>query len=292
MQGLLSTWQQMIRKAESMTEADSPLLPAYLEIWRRQFETLESLADENAESGAAKVVAAFQASSSRDSGETDPTALWQAVSALGANRGVALFGEILDILQRHLELTAEEVDRSRQLLDRLGWQGLTGVAAGRQSVDWEAEAPLRPDVFNFALAATFQPFFHYLSHETKGVSRKESADEEGTAEACPFCGSPALLSVVRSSDRKRMLVCGLCGTQWPTLRATCPYCGENDPENYHFLYAEEQPAYRVEICESCGRHLRDVDEKRLGRKVYALLEDVLTLPLEEQVRQGEERARH
>ena len=64
-----------------------------------------------------------------------------------------------------------------------------------------------------------------------------------------------------------VLVCGLCGTEWPVSRIRCPACGEEDPARLPAFQSETLPGTRIEACEVCRRYVKSVDLTLDGRPV-------------------------
>jgi len=77
---------------------------------------------------------------------------------------------------------------------------------------------------------------------------------------CPTCGSlPAMAQLVGADPgRKRLLSCGGCGTRWQFKRTGCPFC-ETDAQRLASVAIEEEPALRIDHCESCGGYLKTYD---------------------------------
>ena len=56
---------------------------------------------------------------------------------------------------------------------------------------------------------------------------------------CPICGSQPQLAEIKAEGR-RYLLCSFCEFEWLGLRVQCPYCGNSNHAQLHYLYAEEQ----------------------------------------------------
>lgn len=80
---------------------------------------------------------------------------------------------------------------------------------------------------------------------------------------CPFCGGRPIVSFRRSDPEShgaaRFLVCGLCATEWPVIRAQCPSCGEADPVKLPAFGSEQHASVRIEACEACRRYVKSID---------------------------------
>ncbi|HEX7252874.1 MAG TPA: formate dehydrogenase accessory protein FdhE, partial [Thermoanaerobaculia bacterium] len=82
-------------------------------------------------------------------------------------------------------------------------------------------------------------------------------DERWLRNYCPTCGSAPAMSQLVGMDqgRKRLLVCGRCGTRWLFKRTECPFCG-NDPHRLAVLSMEGEGGLRIDYCESCKGYLK------------------------------------
>lgn len=98
--------------------------------------------------------------------------------------------------------------------------------------------------------------------------------------ACPFCGGPPQVSVLRQDSGAdaggRALVCSMCATAWPLRRILCVYCAEEDEHRLPYFQADRFDHVRVDACESCRHYVKSVDLTRLG----------LAVPLVDEVASG------
>ena len=104
--------------------------------------------------------------------------------------------------------------------------------------------------------------------------------EEWLQGRCPICGSPPQIAQLRDEEGKRYLLCSLCGCQWRWERIACPYCSNKDHKSLHYLYAEDEEAYRVDLCDLCKGYIKTIDSRKLGYDPYLDLEDVVTIHLD------------
>lgn len=110
--------------------------------------------------------------------------------------------------------------------------------------------------------------------------------EEWTGRACPGCGGLPQVSVIAPESgafmegSPRALVCGRCAGWWAFPRATCAWCGEDDPRKLAPFVAGEGPA-RLDSCETCGAYVKTFDLRRPGgAPVVPLVDDVATVSLD------------
>ena len=97
---------------------------------------------------------------------------------------------------------------------------------------------------------------------------------------CPFCASEPLLGVLRPENlgAKRSLVCSLCATEWPFLRARCPVCGEDRNDRLSIFTSENSKHVRIDACETCRAYVKTIDLSQLGTAV-PLVDDIASLSL-------------
>jgi FdhE protein len=111
-----------------------------------------------------------------------------------------------------------------------------------------------------------------------------SGEVAGSAEAhrCPACASPPSVARLRRADGRRVLTCGLCGTEWEMVRLACAWCGVSDREALGTLRLDDAGARWIETCERCKGYIKTVDERRLpeGEAVCAVVEEAATLHLD------------
>lgn len=97
----------------------------------------------------------------------------------------------------------------------------------------------------------------------------DKIDPEGWLEGnCPLCGSFPAMGKLRREDGRRILWCGLCGTQWRYKRIMCPFCGNKDHNSLRYFFTEggsslEQKPFRVDVCDKCKRYIKTIDERKV-----------------------------
>jgi formate dehydrogenase accessory protein FdhE len=105
---------------------------------------------------------------------------------------------------------------------------------------------------------------------------------EVEAHRCPACGSSPSIARLRRADGRRLLTCGLCGSEWEAARLTCAYCGTPDRTALGVLRLDDADARWVETCERCKGYIKTVDERKLaeGEMVLPVVEEAATLHLD------------
>lgn len=110
--------------------------------------------------------------------------------------------------------------------------------------------------------------------------------EQWAGRACPACGGLPQVSVIAPESGEfmggspRSLVCGRCAGWWTFSRATCAWCGEEDPRKVA-PFVPEASAARIDACETCGVYVKTFDLRQPGGNVVVpLVDDVATLTLD------------
>jgi FdhE protein len=120
----------------------------------------------------------------------------------------------------------------------------------------------------------------------RAAIRTPSRDEWAGA-ACPACGGPPQASVIAEESGEfmggspRSLVCGRCAGWWTFARATCPWCGEDDPRRLPGFVPDGRRVVRVDTCETCRGYVKTFDLRAPGGvEVVPLVDDVATVTLD------------
>jgi FdhE protein len=97
--------------------------------------------------------------------------------------------------------------------------------------------------------------------------------------SCPICSSPPIIGELDSEGR-HALHCGLCWHRWPVKRMLCPFCSQAEGASVEYLYSDDEPEYRVNLCGGCRCYLKVVDTRKMTRRFYPPLEQVASLHLD------------
>lgn len=106
----------------------------------------------------------------------------------------------------------------------------------------------------------------------------QSVKTEAKGKSCPVCGEPFVLSAYK--DKKRYLLCKLCGARYHVDLFWCPKCGNRDAGKLGFIFLEEEPEFRIDYCFLCSTYIKAADEDRIGTVDDPLLFDIATLDLD------------
>jgi FdhE protein len=131
-------------------------------------------------------------------------------------------------------------------------------------------------ILAFLVQASVKPFVTAQMEQLR-----DALDLEGWLQGeCPLCGSPPQMAQLRDEEGKRYLQCSFCGCQWRWERIACPSCNNKDLNSLHYLYTEEEEAYRVDCCDQCKGYIKTVDSRKLDYEPYLDLEDIVTIHLD------------
>ncbi len=100
---------------------------------------------------------------------------------------------------------------------------------------------------------------------------------------CPICGNSPDLAVLEEAGRQQVR-CGFCSHTWSVKRLGCLFCDSRDSELQHYLFAEEEPEYRVNFYDCCRGYIKVVDLRQMERPFFPNLERTATWHLDLQAR--------
>ena len=149
------------------------------------------------------------------------------------------------------------------------WLDETSVAASCQDQDLPAGLLL------FLGRKALSPFYH----EAAAPFRQKSIPAGWQKAKCPGCGQEPTLASLAPDSGQRFLYCSLCGVQWPFSRQTCVYCG-NQEAHFSYIFIEDDPARRADLCRACRRYLKTIVISRLTHALYLPLEEFVTIDLD------------
>ncbi len=145
--------------------------------------------------------------------------------------------------------------------------GLAAICQGREVpvglLLFVGQKALSP--FYQQAAASYSPLF------SQGVWQRS---------VCPVCGrEPALASLAPDSGQ-RLLYCSLCAVQWPFARRACVFCGAEAEAQFSYVFVEDDPARRADLCQVCRRYLKTIVVRRLTHSLCLDLEEFITVDLD------------
>lgn len=125
-----------------------------------------------------------------------------------------------------------------------------------------------------------------LQYASDNPEQKETAEimetHDGSGPAtCPFCGHRPQAGLLYPLDNasQRLLICSFCHGEWPYKRLSCPGCTESDKTKLPYFVAEEYPAVRLDVCDTCRQYIKTID---MGKDLDAVpvVDELATVPLD------------
>ena len=145
----------------------------------------------------------------------------------------------------------------------------TGGAHGTQGVDAQA-APF--------IMAALQVYWAAMA----STLRLTDVAQLDVPTVCPVCGTLPVASVVRSDKRGpqgyRYLHCGLCETEWHSVRITCSHCLSTEGITYHSIEGGSE-AIRAEACGKCHTYRKILYQEK-DSSVEPVADDLSSLALD------------
>jgi FdhE protein len=173
---------------------------------------------------------------------------------------------------------AEQVKKIKKAIDdkRIDLKKLLKKEVKEERIEQMAdELGLDKKVFLFLIQSSTKPSIEAGMEQL----RSEIDPETWLKGYCPMCGSLPSLSLLTDEVGKRYLLCSYCGYQWRMDRIFCPFCDNKDQETLHYLFAEGEEAYRIDLCEECHQYIKTIDYRKL-EEPDVVLEDLATLHLD------------
>lgn len=142
------------------------------------------------------------------------------------------------------------------------------------------ENGLDPSLLAFVINQTLHPFLRRYALVVTPLVEKTSWYQP----YCPICGGQPDLAALTKPHGARRLLCSRCDFEWPFRRTSCPFCGNEDPEQYLYVPSEDG-VYRLYLCDRCGHYLKTIDLREVIEERLLPVERVLTLPMDLAARQ-------
>lgn len=193
-----------------------------------------------------------------------------------------LWDEVCAIAARHFPDLAPALESIRRWPDGRE-DGLLSAAVYylRGEADLLAEeAGLDQSLFQFVLNHTLHPFLRRYALAVTPLVEKKTWSRP----YCPVCGGQPDLAALAKPHGARRLLCSRCDFEWPFRRTSCPFCGNEDPEQYLYVPSEDG-IYRLYLCDRCGHYLKTIDLREVIKERLLPVERVLTLPMDLAARQ-------
>jgi len=142
---------------------------------------------------------------------------------------------------------------------------------------WAERYPEAPKTLAFLAFASLSP-----SIETAGSILAEKLPEMKVPAVgtCPVCGCLPLISSLKEKEGFRHATCSFCRHDYRIKRIACPVCGEEDQKKLTFFTVDEEPGFRVDVCDSCKTYIKTIDFRELDRIAVPVLDDLDSLALD------------
>lgn len=138
----------------------------------------------------------------------------------------------------------------------------------------ELPPSLPPDLIGYVLRTSLRPSLVPLLVSLHDVF----SDRAWNRPLCPLCGFPPGLA--EELEHARRLSCSFCPAQWGYSVKGCPFCGNTAEQHLACAIEDVEPGYHVSICTQCRGYLKTAHPHEVGRELDAVLEDLLTVPLD------------
>lgn len=173
---------------------------------------------------------------------------------------------------------AEQVTKTEEAIEnkRLDLRKLFKKGAKEKRVERVAEElVLDKKVLSFIVQSSNKPSIEAAVEQLRGQFDSETWQKG----FCPICGSLPSLSLLKEEVGKRYLLCSYCSYEWRIDRLFCPFCNNKDQKFLHYLSAEGEEAYRIELCDNCHQYIKTIDYRNLSES-DPVLEDLASFHLD------------
>lgn len=142
---------------------------------------------------------------------------------------------------------------------------------------WTERTQDAPRTLTFLAFAALSPSIEAAAEKLAEKLPKMKAPEFGS---CPICGSLPLISSLKEKEGFRFATCCFCRHEHSIRRLACPVCNEDDQKKLTFFTVEEEPGFRVDVCDSCKSYVKTIDFRELDRIAIPVLDDLDSLALD------------
>lgn len=142
---------------------------------------------------------------------------------------------------------------------------------------WTERMPGAPKTLSFLAFAALGPSLEVAAERLAEKLPEMKVPEVGT---CPICGSLPLISSLEQKEGFRHATCSFCRHDYRIKRIACPVCGEDEQKKLTFFTVDEEPGFRVDVCETCKTYIKTIDFRELDRVAVPVLDDLDSLALD------------
>ncbi|SOB59183.1 Formate dehydrogenase accessory protein [Pseudodesulfovibrio profundus] len=199
-----------------------------------------------------------------------------------AKQAETLLGKLIELLKESGGPMGEAGEAVQQALDS---GDLTAQDLFRKFLDddttffgsWAERTPDAPKAVAFLALASLSPSIETAAQILAGKLPETGVHAVGT---CPICGSLPLISSLKEKEGFRHATCSFCRHEYRIKRIACPVCGEEEQKKLTFFTVDEEPGFRVDVCESCKTYIKTIDFRDLDRIAVPVLDDLDSLALD------------
>ena len=142
---------------------------------------------------------------------------------------------------------------------------------------WAERTPDTPKVIAFLALSAMSPSIESAAEALAAKLPEVKVPAVGT---CPVCGELPLISSLKQKEGFRHATCGFCRHEYRIKRLGCPVCNEEDQNKLTFFTVEEEPGFRVDVCETCNTYMKTIDFRDLDRTALPVFDDLDSLALD------------
>lgn len=136
--------------------------------------------------------------------------------------------------------------------------------------------PENPEAVSDQLSfVAFLTMRNYMGHLV-GEGRKLLDNRNGVYEAtCPVCGGRPIMSRLIEKEGLRLLICGICESNWLYPRLKCHNCGNTSHKTIGLIMPENTgDLYSIFTCEECMHYQKILDNRNYPEGPDALFEAI------------------
>lgn len=211
------------------------------------------------------------------------------IPALAASRN-PVWREVLTGLLTRLETAGSHAQPLADVISQLQTDDVATLEAQADAICAQRMAEVNPATAPF-IAAALQVVWTYQAAD---IGERDVPHLE-TLGLCPVCGFAPVASMIRvggSNEGYRFLQCGLCASEWHSVRSKCSNCDSTKGIAYHALgtpdadrataEAESKTAaLKAESCDECstyrkiGNQAKDYDFEPFADDLASIALDIL-----------------
>jgi len=189
-----------------------------------------------------------------------------------------LFGRLMKLIPKHTDMPSATSRASTRGKDEAWHRALIREMLSAEGTleQFAEDTGIDLDLFTLVAFQTLIPFL-----EAYADVLEEAVDEEKWLKGyCPVCGGEPLICKLDQEVGRRIMHCSRCRTEWRATRLECPFCGTDDQKQLRFFSDDQEPGYRVDVCDKCKAYLKTVDVRKLEKDVILPVENLATIHLD------------